>query len=218
MGKKVCENVDSKRELLYSFSTLVFTPLIYYFAVTSAFSTSGDRDATGNSSPAASVSSPSLATAQDGSVGGGSASSVDAGTLSSQQEEKAVGSNDTVVGGDPIIGFILQHRELPFETVFYVVAFEVLKLLVVFTIFPGSHLFDQTPSLQVMWNLTQGGNSGGSGLMGAGTSAGLGHSGKASQARLPFSKRDSAASKSPSLQIKVARLESENKFGKLVVI
>lgn len=210
----MCENIDTKRELLYSFSTLVFTPILYYFAVTSAFKLS-EQGVLSNDPSTASVLSSTGEGVQDG--GPLPATPV----ISDHEEEKVGGGGDesvtnngtggSSVGRDPIIGFILEQRELPFETVFYVVVFEVLKLLIVFTVFPGSHLFDQTPSLQTMWNLSGMGNvaGGGSGLIGTGGSS---SSGKASQGRLPFSKRDNLVAKSQPLQIKVKNLNNENFF------
>ncbi|ODM98252.1 Phosphatidylinositol-glycan biosynthesis class F protein [Orchesella cincta] len=182
MGRKVCENVDSKRELLYSFSTLVFTPLLYYFAVTSAFPSGGGE-------PTLVVQRPAAEFDDNLEKAGESTRESSSPVL----QETGKGGNESQ--SESVVAFIVQFRELPHETVFYVVLFEIVKLLVVFTIFPGSHLFDQTPSLTSLWNLPTLGNSNLS-------------SASSSKARLPFSRRDRdhAPVKSPALQTKVLEI------------
>lgn len=191
MPRKSCENVDSKRELLYSFSTLVFTPLLYYFAVTSAFSSKSVGEST---------TSPPIPNEDK-------ESSTVLLQQSQQNEEvtSATGSTNNTSDNDLIIKFILEQHELPFETVFYVVLFEIIKLLIVFTVFPATHLFDQSPSLSSMWNLS---NLGSAGLIASSSSVTTGaNSSKASLGRLPYSyskrDRDSAPGKSPAFQVKV---------------
>lgn len=174
MGKKVCENADCKRELLYSLSSLVFTPVLWYFAVTGQFQKEF-RD--GSEVPPVG----------DGEGSDGISTEGKGGSM------EMSGNETDGVGTEVVIKWIIEKRELPVETVFYVVAFEILKLLIVFIVFPGSHLFDQSPSLQAMWSLGGQGSHGNSG-------------GKGSQGRLPFSKRDSSGPKAPSLQVKIMEI------------
>ncbi|CAL8099881.1 unnamed protein product [Orchesella dallaii] len=184
MGRKVCENVDSKRELLYSFSTLVFTPLLYYFAVTSVF-------------PSGIETSGGQRPVEDFADNVEKAGESRESSSPLQQESKGFqssGSNESE--SDSIIAYIVQFRELPHETVFYVIVFEIVKLLVVFTVFPASHLFDQTPSLISLWNINSVGSSN------------LSSTSSSSKGRLPFSRRDKdhAPVKSPALQTKILEL------------
>ena len=189
MVRKVCENLERKRELLYSFSTVVFIPVLYYCAVTYAFTPS--------------TPFPKINKEGDhgieGGVGGGGGDFVQE-SLGGQGDTGTDGSLRDAINrtfdGD-ILNFIRKRRELPYESVFYIVLLEVVKLFIVLTIYPGNHLFDQTPPLSWVWR----GKTGTS----PNSSYAAGQAGRAAQGRLPFSKRDkeNGPGKSPSLQIKV---------------